>query len=110
MVAENLAIGRDQLARGLGDGFALLFEIGGDELLVVTAGNEADLLRVRLLGERKAALRGHFAHLRLRHSAERKEGMRQLLLRESEKEIGLILCQIRGALEDPAARVPGCTR
>jgi hypothetical protein len=57
VAAENFAVGCDQFAGGLRDLLALLFEIGGDELLVVAAGDEADLLRVGLLGERQSALR-----------------------------------------------------
>jgi hypothetical protein len=81
---------------------ALLFEIGGEELLVVAAGDEADLLRVGLLGERQAGTACHFAHLGLGHAAEREERAGELLLGEAEEEVGLVLGQIGGALEDPA--------
>ena len=36
--------------------FTLLFEVGREELLVVAAGNRADLLRIGLLGQRKSVL------------------------------------------------------
>ncbi len=102
-LAEDLAIGSDQLARGLGDCLSLFFKIGSDELLVVAAGNEADLLRIRLLGEREAALPCDFAYLGLGHAAEREEGVSKLLLREAEEEVGLILGEVGRALEDPTA-------
>ena len=41
----------------VGHRLALLFEIGGEELLVVAAGDEADLLRVGLFGEGEAGSR-----------------------------------------------------
>ncbi len=88
---------------GLRHRLALLFEISGQELLVVAAGNEADLLRVGLLGQREAVLARHFAHLGLGHVAQRKQRVRELLLRQPEEEVGLILGQIGGALQDPAA-------
>ena len=92
----------DQFAGGLGHGLALLLEIGGEELLVVAAGNEADLLRVGLLGEGKAALARDLADLGLGQAAEREERVRELLLREAEEEVGLVLGQICGPLENPA--------
>ena len=85
-----------------GIGSALLLEVGREEILVVAAGNEADLLRVGLLGEREALLTRHFAHLGLGHVAEREEGVRELRLREAEEEVGLVLGEVGGALEDPA--------
>src|SRR6202012_6106827 len=45
MVADHLARCRHQLAGGIGQRLALLVEVGVDELLVVAAGDEADLLR-----------------------------------------------------------------
>ena len=86
-----------------GDGLSLLFKIGGEELLVVAAGNEADLLRIRLLGEREAALPCDFAYLGLGHAAEREERVSKLLLRQAEEEVGLVLREVGRALEDPTA-------
>ena len=68
VVADDFAVGRDQFAGGLGHCLALLFEIGGEELLVVAAGDEADLLRVGLLGEGEAALARDLADLGLGQS------------------------------------------
>src|SRR4051794_39351879 len=46
MLADDVAIRRDQLARGVRQGLARLFQISIDELGVIAAGDEADLLRV----------------------------------------------------------------
>jgi hypothetical protein len=45
---------------------------------------------------------GNLAHLGLGQATEREERARQLLLGEAEEEIGLILGQVGGALENPA--------
>ena len=78
---------------------ALLFEIGVEELLVVAAGDEADLLRVGLFGERQAELgapsRGRAGLVQL---AEREEGAGELLLGEAEEEISLVLGGSAGRL------------
>ena len=102
VTAEDFAIGGDQLAGGVGERAALLFHVGGEELLVVTAGDEADLLGVGLFGQGQAMLAGHFAHFGLGEAAEREQSSRELLLGEAEEEVGLVLGSIRGALEDPA--------
>ena len=46
MFADNLATGRDQLARGVGQALALLGKVGVDEALIVATGYEADFLRI----------------------------------------------------------------
>jgi len=99
---DDFAIRGNQLAGSLGHLLTLLFEIGGEELLVVATGNEADLLRVWLLGKRKAALASHFADLGFGELAEREKGAGKLLLGETEEEVRLILCQVGGPLENPA--------
>ena len=48
--ADDFAAGRDELACGLGDSFALLLQVVLNKLLVVAAGDEADLLRIGLVG------------------------------------------------------------
>ena len=103
VMADDGAIGGDEFAGGLGHGLPLLFEIGSEELLVVAAGDEADLLRVRLFGESEAALAGHFADFGLGEAAKREEGVSELLLGEAEEEVSLVLGEIGRTLEDPAA-------
>ena len=102
VAAEEFAAGGDEFPGGLRYLFALLFKIGGEELLVVAAGDEADLLRVGLLGQSQAVRTGDFADLGLGQAAQRKERARQLLLREAEEEVGLVLGEICGPLENPA--------
>ena len=93
----------DEFAGGVGHGLALLLEVVGDELLVVAAGDEADLLRIGLVGEGQLAFAGDFANGRLVQVAQREEGVGELLLGEAEEEPGLVLGAVGGALEDPAA-------
>ena len=49
VLADDFAIGGDQLAGGIGQGLALLRKIGVEKLLVVAAGNKTDFLGVGLL-------------------------------------------------------------
>ena len=56
MLAYDFAVGGDQFAGGVGQGLALLRQIGIEKLLVVAAGNEADFLRVRLLSQGQSVL------------------------------------------------------
>ncbi len=42
------------------------------------------------------------AHLRLGHATERKQRAAQLLLRQPEKKIGLVLGAVSGTLQQPA--------
>src|SRR5690349_20698658 len=103
MGADDLARGRFEFAGGIGKRLTLLGEISIDELLVVAAGDEADLLRIRLVGEHVQSVRARlFADLWLTLFAERKQRAAQLLLRESEKEIRLVLGKIGRSLQDPA--------
>jgi hypothetical protein len=54
VAAEHFAIGGDELAGAVGQGFALLVEIGLEEGLVVPAGDETYLLGVGLGGDFEA--------------------------------------------------------
>ena len=101
VMAEGCAGGGDQLAGGVWDGLALLLEVVGDELLVVSAGDEADFLGVWLVGEGEMAFAGDLADFRLGEVAEGEEGVCELVLGESEEEPGLVLGEVGGALEDP---------
>ena len=98
MAADDFARCRDELAGGVGHRFALLLEVGVDEPLIVAAGDEADLLRVGLVGRGDAVLGGDLADARLGVAAEREEGARELLLGEAEEEVGLVLLVSAGRL------------
>ena len=80
----------------------MFLEIGIDEALVVAPRNEANLLRVRLVCQREPVFPRQLPHCRLGETPEREEGMRQLLLGQTEKKIGLVLACIRRPLQDPA--------
>ena len=82
---------------------ALLPEIGVDEGGVVAVGDEADFLAVGLAGDGDAEAFGEIAHFGLRHRAEREEGAGELVLREAEEEIGLVLAVIDATAHLPAA-------
>ena len=80
----------------------LLVEVGLEEGVVVAAGDEADLLGVGLGGDGEAGFGGHLADVGLLHLAEGEEGAGELILRETEEEIRLVLGLVGGAGEDPA--------
>ena len=103
VLAYDFAGCGDEFAGGVGEGFALLGEVGGEEALVAAAGDEADLLGVGLLGEVEAVVGGHGADGGLLHLAEGEEGAGELILGEAEEEVGLVLGLVGGAGEDPAA-------
>ena len=103
MLANDRAISRDQFAGGIGQRFTLLGKISVEEFLVVATGNEADLLGVGLLSQSQPVLAGQFAHLRLHHSAQRKERAAELVLGQAEQKISLVLGPVRRALEQPAS-------
>src|SRR2546423_10167215 len=84
VLADHVAVCGHQIAGSVGQSLALLREISIDKPLVVAPGNEANLLRVRLLCQRKAMLAGEIADLRLHHVAERENGAAQLLLGQAE--------------------------
>src|ERR1017187_1375958 len=100
---DNLAARRNQFACRLRHLHALLLEIRGQKLLVIPAGDEANLLRVGLLGQHQAALPRNFTNLSLGEPPQRKERVRQLFLRQTKQKISLILGEVRWALENPAA-------
>jgi hypothetical protein len=101
VVADDFAGGGDEFAGGVGEGFALLVEVGLEEGVVVAAGDEADLLGVWLGGYVEAGFGGHDADGGLVHLAEGEEGAGELLLREAEEEVGLVLGLVGGAGENP---------
>src|ERR1039458_7881555 len=100
---DNLAGRGDLFACGIGKLFALLREVGVEELLIVAARNETNLLRVGLFEQPKSGAPGLLAHLGLAQLTKRKHGAAQLLLRQAEEEIGLVLGAIGWALQHPAS-------
>ena len=56
-----------------------------------------------LAATRRPASRGQLADGGLLHLAEREEGAGELVLRQAEEEVGLVLGLVLGAGEDPAA-------
>src|SRR5207248_3601205 len=102
MLANYFAIRGYQFASGVRQSIAALGKIGIKKILVVAAGDEADLLRIGLFGEREAVLASQFANLRLGHLSQRKERSAELLLGEAEEKISLILGAVVRALKQPA--------
>ena len=94
MLAEDAAIDVDDLAGLLGFG-ANFF----DDLRVVAAGDEADVLRVRFVGGEQAKPLGVLARDVLRPAAQRKPQEIQLFLRGGEQEIALVFRVVDGAVE-----------
>src|SRR5271170_1224335 len=101
-MADDFAGGGDELAGGVGEVFSLFVEVGLEEGVVVAAGDETDLLGVGLLGYGQACVCGHLADGWLLHLAQWEHGAAELLLREAEEEVGLVLRLVFWAGEDPA--------
>ena len=72
-----------------------------DELTVVAAGDEADLLAVHLVGEVESCFSRQRADLVLGESPHWQKDAAQLLLSESEQHIGLVLPCIHALTERP---------
>ena len=68
---------------------------------VVAIANEADLLAVRLVGDGKTKSSRLLAHLGLDQAADRKDGTGELILRQREQEVRLVLARIGAALQQP---------
>src|SRR5438270_6023676 len=107
MMPQHRAVSSDQFAGSVRQLFPLLVQVSVDEALVIAAGNKAYLLRVRLLRQRQMMLPRQFAHLRLLHVSQRKQRAAQLLLRQSEEKIRLVLGGIGGASQQPAIALRG---
>ena len=69
------------------------------DVAVVAAGHETDLLAVALLGRCQPERSSGVTHLRLGHLAEREARMSQLLLAEAVQEVALVLLGIAAAQE-----------
>ncbi len=70
VVADDFAGGGDEFSGGVGEGLVLLVEVGLEEGVVVSAGDEADLLGVGLGGDVETGFGGHDADGWLLHFAE----------------------------------------
>src|SRR5713101_7999104 len=103
MLADDTPVGSDHLAGSLERRLALLGQVGIKEALVVSPGHETDFLRVRLFGDHQRVLAGELTDFGLGHPAQRKHSPAELLLREPEEEIGLVLTLVRRTLQEPAA-------
>ena len=77
----------------------------GDDVGIFSLRYEADVLAVGLIGDDQPHFLGDGAHLRLRHAAERKAQVVDLLLRSGEQEVALVTVRIDGAIERPVRSV-----
>ena len=91
-----MAIRGHDLARPALELHALLGEIGLNEFAIAAARNKTDLLAFRLFGHRQPLLAGDRAHPVLSQLAQREDRARELLLRQAEEEIGLVLGAVHG--------------
>src|SRR5688500_9949413 len=100
MCADDLArgISEDAGPRGIG-------RVALDKRRVIAVGDEADLVAVGLVGDRQSALARDRAHVRLRQLADWKLRARELLLREREEKVGLILVAVDAAQQLVAPRI-----
>jgi len=70
---------------------------------IVAVGNEADLLALRLVRRGESPLRRQASHLFLGQAADGEDGRRELLLRQTEQEVRLVLARVRSPQEPIAA-------
>src|SRR5512146_1989220 len=104
MPADHFALGGHEFSGRIRKSAALLDQVSVQKLLVIPTRDEAYLLRIRLFGEHGQALLSRFvADLGLMHIAQRKQRTRQLLLRETEHEVRLVLRPVRRTLQQPPA-------
>src|SRR5690349_887009 len=67
-----------------------------NEAAIIVVSDKTNLLALSLRSDRQTTLSGHRAYLRLSIVAQRETGMRQLVLVQHVKHIGLILIKING--------------
>src|SRR5690606_8932626 len=84
VLTDDLAALVDDLAGRLAQSF-------GEPARGVTAGDEADVVAVRLVGDGQAAALRLDAHLRLRRVTEREHRVRQLFLGQHAEDVRLVL-------------------
>ena len=73
------------------------------KLHIISVRHKADVLAVVLAGVDEVHTLGQFAHVRLGHTAQRKQHMSQLVLRQVVEHIALILGRVQGFFQKPAA-------
>src|SRR6185436_18855807 len=95
MAANDLASRVDNFA-----GAVLIGEPPVDKTGGVAVRNEADLVAVRLVGDREAEPAGDVAHFGLPQMPDGKQRMSELILRQREEKIRLVLVAV-GASQEP---------
>ena len=75
----------------------LLGQISVDELAIASRGHKANFLAIGLIRHRQAPGASDGAHFLLGHFSQRKLRVRQLLLRQSKEEVGLVFRTIDAA-------------
>src|SRR5579859_898926 len=105
VAADDRAVRSDDFAGFRCQFPALLAQITPDEANVVARWHEADFLAFGLFCDGKLRATRDVAHFGFRQFAQRKAGAGELLLRQAEEEIGLILRFVGGAEKLVAARV-----
>src|SRR5271166_2080415 len=106
-----------QLARGVRNLLALLFQVRIQELLVIAARNKTNFLRIRLLEQTQPGTLRFLADLGLAHLTQRKQRPAQLLLRQAEQKVCLVFGEVCRTLQYPPpgalvvliARVMSCS-
>ena len=99
VLAQHASVSGDHLARRRFRLALLLGQVSVDELAIASRGHKANLLTIRLLRHGQAPGASEGAHFLLGHSSQGKLGVRQLLLRQSKEEVGLIFRTIDAAQE-----------
>ncbi len=93
MLADDLPLDRPD------DPFAVADPMCLQEAGVIAPRNEADLVAVRLVGDRQIQVPRELAHRGLVERPHREDRVRQLRLRQGEEKIGLVLVRIEAAEE-----------
>src|SRR2546428_11507266 len=104
VLAKNTAIRGHDVAWPALELHALLGEIGLNEVSIAAARNKTDLLAFRLFGHRQPLLAGNRAHPVFGQLAQREDRARELLLRQAEEKIGLVLGAVDGGEQPVPAR------
>ena len=85
----------DDAPLGVEDGpFAGRRSLPGEERRVIAVGHEADFMAIRLARDLQSQFPGNLSHRRLLQCADGEQCMCELRLRQSEKEVRLILVGI----------------
>src|SRR5579872_3541733 len=104
MMADDAPVDVDDLA-----GSRRIRLQSGDHVGIAPGRNEADVLAVMLVGNRKAERTRRLARLCLGHAAQGKAQERELLRRGGKEEIALVAIEIDGTVEGAARTAAGGT-